>query len=160
MASDFYGPYVLENGHLGALVIGRAIKGKSAQIVANPDLLHTFTFINDMAEDLVTLATDDRANGQTWHVRNAPPQSFREVIRLLGKLLDQNIKIQTLPKPLLRVAGWFNKDIAEVQEMLYQFHNPFVISDNKFRQTFGGQATSLEAGLQETIEWYKKQEGK
>lgn len=157
MASDFYGPHVTDSGHLGALVIGRALAGKSAQIVADPDQPHTFTFISDMAEDLVTLALDDRANGQLWHVRNAPTQTFREIIQLIGNLIAGEVKIQAMPGPLLTLMGWFNRDIAEIKEMLYQFKQPFNISDAKFRQAFGGEATSLESGLKETIAWYEQQ---
>lgn len=157
MASDFYGPHVTDSGHLGSLVIGRALAGKSAQIVADPDQPHTFTFISDMAEDLVTLGLNDRADGQIWHVRNAPTQTFREIIQLIGTLIGQEVKIQAMPELLLTLMGWFNKDIAEIKEMLYQFKQPFIISDAKFRQTFGGTATSLESGLKETIDWYEKQ---
>ena len=110
-----------------------------------------------MAEDLVTLALDERANGQSWHVRNAPVQTFREIVQMIGAIIDKEVKIQTMPTVLLRIMGWFNKDIAEIREMLYQFKQPFIISDAKFRQTFGGEATSLEQGLRTTIDWYKQQ---
>ena len=159
MASDFYGPHVTENGHLGSLVIGRALQGKSAQIVADPDQPHTFTYIRDMAEDLVTLALDSRADGKTWHVRNAPAQTFREVIALISRIIDREIKVQPMPRALLNIMGWFNKDIAEIREMLYQFQQPFIISDDRFRMTFGGEATALEVGLRDTIDWYKQREG-
>ncbi len=156
MASDFYGPGATQNAHLGTLVFERILKGQSAQYVGIPHLPHSFTYLPDMAADLVTLAFDARADNRTWHVRNAPALSFEDLTGLLGQELEREIGIQSIPPFLLRMMGLFNRDIREIGEMLYQFRKPFIVDDSDFRNTFGGEATALVDGLHTTLEWFRK----
>ena len=75
-ASDYFGPRATSQSPLGEQVIGRAIAGKSAQVIGDPDQPHSYTYAPDAAAVLATLGTDDRALGQVWHVpmrRPAPP---------------------------------------------------------------------------------------
>ncbi len=156
MASDFYGPNVTVSGHLGERVFANVLAGKAAQYIGKPELPHTFTYLIDMAQDLITLALDDRADNEFWHVRNAPALSFNDIMELLSKEINRPAKLQAVPGFALTIMGLFNKDIREIKEMLYQFYNPFIIEDYKFKKTFGGDATPLAVGLHKTVEWYKK----
>lgn len=47
-ASDFYGPYVLQS-LVGERVFASALKGKPAQVLGNPEIPHTYAFIDDFA---------------------------------------------------------------------------------------------------------------
>jgi nucleoside-diphosphate-sugar epimerase len=71
-ASDFYGPRARQS-KVGDGVFARAIAGKPAQTLGDPDTLHTYTFIDDFAAGLVTLAQRDEALGQVWHIPSARP---------------------------------------------------------------------------------------
>ena len=59
-ASDFYGPRGTLST-LGDFFWPRVLKGRSGQVIANPDMLHTFHYIPDVAAGLATLgsAPDD-----------------------------------------------------------------------------------------------------
>lgn len=69
--SDFFGPHA----HLSTVgdgVFARAIAGKpAAQVLGNPDVPHTVTYIDDFARALVTLGEREEAMGEVWHVPNA-----------------------------------------------------------------------------------------
>src|SRR6202158_1944215 len=75
--SDFYGPHARQS-KAGDLIFARAIAGKPAQVVGNPDLPHTLTFIDDFAAGLVTLSRQDRALGEAWHGPNAVAEFHRD----------------------------------------------------------------------------------
>ena len=66
-ASDFFGAGVTEST-LGSRVFGNAVAGKRADLIGNPDLLHTYSYVPDIATGLVTLGADERAVGQVWHL--------------------------------------------------------------------------------------------
>ena len=53
-ASDFFGAAVTEST-LGIQVFGNALAGKRANFIGNPNLLHTYSYVPDIAAGLVTL---------------------------------------------------------------------------------------------------------
>jgi nucleoside-diphosphate-sugar epimerase len=152
-ASDFYGPGVL-NSALGDNAIGRMAKGKSAQVFGNPDLPHSFAYVPDIARALITVADADDAFGQAWNVPNAPDQTVREILSMVATNLDQQLKIQTLPKWMLSAVGLFNTNAREVKEMLYQFERPFRVDSSKFASRFWSNATPFEDGVAATVPSY------
>jgi len=157
MASDFYGPEVT-NSHFGEFMIPNLLAGKAGLYLGNPDLPHSFTYIEDFARDLVTLAMDQRADGRTWHTRLQPPARVHDLVQQLGEMIRKPAKLNTMPPWLLAVMGIFSPMMREIVEMLYQFRKPFIVSDSAFRETFGDTApTSFEEGLKATLEWYRKQ---
>jgi nucleoside-diphosphate-sugar epimerase len=153
-ASDFIGPEVL-NSHLGERVIPKLLKGKGVQVLGNPDMAHSFTFMPDVARSLVTAATDERAWGKAWHVPTNPAISSREMITTMSKIAGvAPVKVSSIPNALLKVGGLFSPMFRELPEMLYQFDRPFLVDSSLFTSTFGLNATPLDEALGATVNWY------
>ncbi|MGH8631503.1 MAG: NAD-dependent epimerase/dehydratase family protein, partial [Burkholderiales bacterium] len=53
--SDFFGPYATQNTMMGSRVFAAALTRKAAQLVGNPDVLHTWTYIGDFGQALVRM---------------------------------------------------------------------------------------------------------
>jgi nucleoside-diphosphate-sugar epimerase len=158
-ASDFIGPEVL-NSHLGERVIPKLLQGKGVQVVGNPDMVHSFTFMPDVARALVTVATDERAWGKAWHVPTNPAISPREMITLMSKIAGvAPVKVSGIPNALLKVGGLFSPLFRELPEMLYQFDRPFIVDSSLFTSTFGLNATPLDEVLTATVNWYRGRPG-
>lgn len=154
-ASDFIGPGVL-NSHLGERVIPKLLKGKGVQVLGNPDMAHSFTFMPDVARALVTAATDERAWGKAWHVPTNPATTPREMISMMSKIAGvAPVKVSSIPNALLKVGGLFSPLFRELPEMLYQFDRPFILDSSLFTSTFGQTATPLQEVLTSTVEWYR-----
>ena len=68
---------------LGELSVGRLAKGKSAQVVGDPDQPHSFTYVPDIARALMTVADADDAMGAASNVPNAPDKTLREMKEML-----------------------------------------------------------------------------
>ena len=153
--SDFYGPGV-RSAMLGETFFGPLVAGKAAQFIGNPDLPHTYTYIDDFARALVTVATDEDAFGQVWHVPNAPTRTTREIhaeaVQLAG-VRDRGIR--TIPRLLFSILAAFHPLLREIKELLYQWEKPYVVSSEKFEQRFGAKVTGWTEGLRATIEWYR-----
>jgi nucleoside-diphosphate-sugar epimerase len=61
-ASDFFGPRVTDSA-AGETIFGRAVAGKAAQVVGDPELPHTYTYAPDVGKDLVILGEREEALG-------------------------------------------------------------------------------------------------
>lgn len=152
-ASDFYGPGVTMSGVFGERFFQRVLQGKSAEVFGDCDLVHSYSYVPDVADALVTLALDARADGQVWHLPAAPAETTRQWVARFGAALGRQVPVSKVPALALRFMGLFVPAAGELVEMLYQWQVPFVLDDGKFRATFGGAATAPEAGVEETVRW-------
>ncbi len=153
-ASDFFGPYALQSA-LGERVFYPALKGKSAQVLGNPDLLHTYSYVPDIGRALVALGEREDALGQAWHLPNPETVTTRKIIQIISQKLGYPVKMQAATRGLLKLMGIFNPIVRELVEMMYEFEAPFVVDHSKFRQAFHLSATPLEQALEETIAWFR-----
>ena len=153
-ASDFYGPGV-RNAMLGERIFPMALKGRPAQVLGNPDCLHTFTYAPDFAAAMITVADNEDAFGQIWHTPNDSAQTTRNVIEKIYALAGHQAKIQAMPGFLLAAMGLFNPMLRELKEMSFLWDRSYVVDDSKFRQQFDLTATPLDEGLQQTLDWYR-----
>jgi hypothetical protein len=55
---------------MGASVFEAMLAGSAVRVIANPDLAHTYSYIDDVGRSLVTLGEDSRALGHVWHLPN------------------------------------------------------------------------------------------
>ncbi len=155
--SDFFGPRVTGSA-LGSRVFGAALEGKTVDVLGDIDLPHTYTYIRDFADSLITLATHEQAYGEAWHVPNAPTMTTQQWLDIIAKQVGQPLKIRSTGAFMVRILGLFNPAIRESREMMYEFSEPFVVDDTKFRNAFGGTPTDPTVAIQETLDWYRRQE--
>ena len=154
-ASDFYGPRCTDSV-LGEIVFGNLLAGKSMDLQGNIDLPHTYSFIRDFAKALVILADHPEADGQAWHIPNAPTQTTREVVQMVADHANVPLGVRTAPPWMLRVMGLFNPIMREMVELSYEFQEPYIVDDSRFVQTFGNIATPLAQGIDETLAWFRQ----
>jgi len=158
-ASDFYGPDV-ETSVLSNYGVKRLLAGKPALIPYSPDHPHDFTYVPDFARALLTLldAPSD-AYGQAWHVPIAPTQTLRSLIVKAAAMIGVVPRISVMPRPILHLAGLFDRQVYELIEMRFQTDRPYLVDASKFAGRFWADATSFEAGLEATIASYAPQSG-
>ena len=151
-ASDFYGPRVIDSS-VGEMLFGAALEGQTVNQMGDLSLPHTYTYIKDFGAALVTLSEHDEALGQVWHVPNAPAVSTQQFIDQVQAEVGKPIKVRTAGRTMMAFIGLFSPEVREVKEMLYEFEEPFVVDDSKFRTAFGASATPLKTGIDETVAW-------
>ncbi len=153
-AADFVGPRGRDSA-LGDLVVGNALQGKAAQIVGNPDMLHTYSYTNDIARGLVMLGQHDEATGEAWHIPSAPAVTTKAWIEAIFAEAGQPFKLSVGPKLIMGIMGLFNPLIREINEMRYEFEEPFVMDHSKFAAAFGDIHTPMEQVVRETVNWFR-----
>jgi nucleoside-diphosphate-sugar epimerase len=156
-ASDFFGPWV-RNSTMGAGVFEAVLAGRTARVLGNPDLAHTYSYIDDIGRGLVTLGEDRRALGQVWHLPNPATLTTRQFIQHIANQVGKPARLQRTPRLVLRGVGVFDPAVRELVEMLYEFEESFVVDDSKYVRTFGPGATPLDEALQRTLAWYRNRE--
>ena len=153
-ASDFFGPRVLQSA-LGDRVFARILDGKSAQVLGNPDLPHTYTYVTDIARALVLIGREPSAWGRAWHVPSAETITTTQVVAMIGEVAGLPARAKPTPKLVLRVLVRFDTEVREVLEMLYEFEEPFVSDGRALQSAFGFQATPLRTAIETTVDWYR-----
>ena len=154
-AADFYGPRVA-TGLPNRLIFDNFAKRARAMWLVNDSVKHSFTFTPDAAKSLVLLADTEDAWNQTWHVPTAPnPPAGKELIELVAKEFGVPAKYRVLNRPMIWLAGWFDRTIRELHEMLYQYEFDYVFDSSKFMKRFNFQATSYPEGIHKTAQPYR-----
>ncbi|GAA2686710.1 NAD-dependent epimerase/dehydratase family protein [Actinoplanes palleronii] len=148
-ASDYIGGGAVST--ISAVLLPAINSGRAAWAPANVDLPHTFSYTGDMARTLVTLARDERAHGQAWHVPSPAPVSFRQLAARYCELAGvPQVKVHSLPRFVMRTAGVAVPMARELAEMDYQFYAPFEMDSSRTERTFGLTPTDLDVALRET----------
>jgi nucleoside-diphosphate-sugar epimerase len=152
--SDYFGPRGLLSA-MGERVFYPALAGKKAQVVGDPNLLHTYSYLPDIAESLAILGESPEADGKAWHLPNAPAVTTTQFIEMVYSAAGTDVGIQAMPRFLVSLLSLFNGDVRELKEMLYEYEEPFVVDDSRFTKTFGEVATPLPEAIDATIAWFK-----
>ena len=153
--SDFFGPFATDAAMMGSRVFGRALGGKSAQALSDPDRLHTYTFIDDFGKALVTLGEREVALGEVWHVPSAPATTTRRFVEKVYGELGKRTKLSVAPRFAIALLARLDENVRELREMLYQFERDFVMDSHRFESTFGAQPTPLDESIRLTLDWYR-----
>lgn len=152
-ASDYYGPEGTLT-HLGDPFWPRALAGRTAWLLIDPDAVHTYHYVPDVAAGLMTLgcAAPD-AYGQPWMLPCTPAETLRRLVQRFSAALGREIKVTGVPRWVVKGAGLFVPLVREVAEMGYQWDEPFIIDDRRFRARFGQMPTAVDEAAAATVAW-------
>jgi nucleoside-diphosphate-sugar epimerase len=140
-AADFVGPTV-PAGHSHLMRQLPALRaGRRAWVVGDPDVPRGWSYLPDVAETLVTLATDERAHGRAWHVPSTIRSQRQALTDLAGALGRPEPRVSGIPWGVLRAIGPFSPMMREVVDVRHQFDQPYVIDASATTVTFGLTAT-------------------
>lgn len=154
-ASDYFGPRGTTSA-MGDRVFYPLLAGKKAQVMGDPDLPHTYSYVPDIAAGLATLGTRDEADGRAWHLPNPPTLTTRQFVEKIGDIAGTTAAVSAMPKAMLNVVGLFNGNVRELKEMLYEFEEPFIVDSSAFEAAFGQRATDLDDAIAATVAWFRK----
>ncbi|TSA79936.1 NAD-dependent epimerase/dehydratase family protein [Deinococcus detaillensis] len=153
--SSFYGPQVASS-MVGATQIQSMLNGKAVDALGSVDQPHSFTYIDDFARAMVTVALDKDAWGQVWHAPMQQAITLRGFMTALGQPLRIVPRFRVAGLVIVNVMALFNPDMRELKETLYAYTRPFVVSDAKYRAAFNDDATPLAETLRQTMQSLKE----
>ena len=152
-ASDYYGPGGTLTG-LGDYFWPRALAGKTAYSPYPLDAVHTYHYIPDVAAGLAALgcASDDVC-GAWWMLPCRPAGTLRQLVSRLAAAAGRELPVAQLPRWAVKGMGLVAPIMHELAEMLYQWDEPFVIDDRRFRARFGIQPIDEWTAASDTVAW-------
>jgi hypothetical protein len=74
--------------------------------------------------------------GEVWHLPVGKPISIAEMGQLFNKALSRNDSFKELPRFIQKLLRLFIKPLKELEEMRYQFENPYHMNWDKFQNRF------------------------
>jgi len=155
-SADFYGPDA-KTSVPNIFVFDKLAKERTASWLVNDSVRHSFTFTPDAARTLVVLAGNEKAWNQTWHVPTAPsPPTGKEFIGMVAREFGVEARYRVLGRPMIKIAGWFDKTIGETYEMLYQNDRDYLFDSTKFARAFNFEPTPYADGIRITADGYKQ----
>ncbi|HYO41149.1 MAG TPA: NAD-dependent epimerase/dehydratase family protein [Nocardioidaceae bacterium] len=155
-ASDFFGPGAVSSA-LGATVFATALTGARAQVMGDPDQPHSYSYVPDVAAALVALGTAPTAPGEIWHLPVAPARTTRHIIGQVYRAAGHRPRLLAAGRTTLRALGVVQPPLREYLHTLYQFTDPWVVDDSKFRTALDVVATPLDDALDATLAWYREE---
>ena len=156
-ASDFFGPRAGKQSLIGDRVVPAALAGKAASVLGDPDMPHTYTFIPDIGENLVRLGESDDALGRVWHLPSPETRTTREVVALVYQAAGTRPRLKVTPAWQMRALGLVNRTVREINEMSYEFDEPFIVDSSRAETELGLRATPLADAVDHTVRWYRAQ---
>lgn len=154
-AADFYGPHA-KNGVANALVFDPMSRNQKPMSLVSDVLPHSYSYVPDAAQALLTLAETDSAWNQSWHLPTAPnPLTGMEFIGRAAEAMGKPPKYRVLTRPMVRMFGWFSPTLGEVYEMLYQNDSPYIFDSSKYARAFGSGGTTYAEGIRATAASYR-----
>ena len=122
--------------------------------MGDPDQPHSYSYTPDVAAAIATLGTATGATGQIWHLPVAEARTTRQIIEHIYKTAGHPPRTLAAGRTTLRAFGLVKPAMREYLHTLYQFTDPWVVDDSKFRAAFGDRATPLDEALATTLAWY------
>lgn len=150
-AADFYGPETF-NSFLHMMVFENMKKGKSAQLMINKNLKHSFTYTPDAGKATALLGNTPSAYNQTWHLpTDKNVLTTQQIVEMAANELNVKPKTTVLPRLMIQLAGLFNPIIKESVEMLYQYDSDYIFDSGKFDKTFTFDKVLYEEGIRKSV---------
>jgi nucleoside-diphosphate-sugar epimerase len=153
-ASDYFGPRAGRNAHLGSRFFEPLLAGKTARVIGDPALEHSWAYLPDIVDTLVG-AADSADWGRAWH----PPHSSTLPRTVIASQVRERFgggdRVKPYPRAAMRLLGAVVPDIREVVRMEYQFTRPFLVDSTETERLLGVRATPWDEALETTVASYR-----
>ena len=153
-ASDYFGAGVSGNAHLGQAFFGPVLASKTARGVGLPGLVHSWSYLPDIAATMIAAADHTGAWGRLWHVPSGA-HSRTDIAGQLNAHYGSHGSVAGYPQWMLRSLGLVSPLMREVDKSSYQFRVPYVIDSAETQRELGVAATPWDEALITVAESYR-----
>lgn len=113
----------------------------------------SLVYIGNLASAIAICADHPAAAGKTYLVSDGSDVSTKELVQLIARQLGRSPRLVGVPAPLLRLAGRVFGKQQEIERLL----GSLTVDSGEIRRDLGWMPPfTLEQGLEQTIEWYRR----
>jgi hypothetical protein len=153
-ASDYFGPHAGRNAHLGSRFFEPLLKKKTARVIGDPALEHSWAYLPDIVSTL-TAAADSDEWGRAWHAPHASSLARTAIAAQVRARFGGGDRVRSYPKLAMTALARVVPDIREVMRMEYQFTRPFLVDSTQSERLLGVRATPWDEALAATVASYR-----
>lgn len=151
-ASDYFGPGAGGGtAHLGTEFFAPLLAGKTAWVVGNPGLRHSWAYLPDIAATLLAAARTEAAFGRPWITPHSTDLDRKSIATLVAERSGKQGRVMGIPNWALHGIGTFNARMREVAASSYQFTHEFIADSAETEALLGIEATPLDTALTVTL---------
>ncbi len=144
-----YGPGVKANFLRMVDVVNRGFPLPLASINNRRSLI----YLGNLVDAIAACVTHPKAAGQTYLVSDGEDVSTPELIRRVADALGKTARLFPFPPALMKIAGRLTGKSDAVDRLL----GSLVVDSSKIRRELGWKPPyTMEEGLKETGEWFKR----
>lgn len=154
-ASDYFGAGATGTAHLGEAFFTAILASKTARVVGNPRLLHSWSYLPDIVTTLIAAADHPGEWGRLWHVPSAAI-GRADIVAQLNRRYGTRGKVSGYPQWMLHALGAVSPMMREVWASSYQFLVPYVIDSAETERLLGVAATPWDEALFAAAESYRR----
>ena len=155
-SADFFGPGAT-NSMFYISYLENMLKGKAPMALSPIDVLHTYANTIDVGRALVALALEEDCYQQVWHLPVGEPITIEQMQVYFDEILEKKFTVKPLPNFFRKLLSLFIPALRELDEMMYQFENKYVMSFEKFSKRFPDFAlTDYREVVRQKVEWFQK----
>lgn len=149
--SDYFGAAPTASAHIGARFFDPLLAGKTAWQVGRTRQPHSWTYLPDFAETLVTAARSDVAWGRPWLAPNSSELPRTELAARINAIAGSTGRTRDIPPIGLALAAATNPFMRELRKMAYQFNEPFLVDSTVTERTLGVAATPEKEAIEAAV---------
>ena len=128
--------------------------------------VNSLIHVHDLVEGILTAATSNNAAGETYFITNPEPCEWTQIGKLIAQAMGRRAVFITVPESILPVFVAASElgsrlvrkpSIVNLDKVRESRYRHWVVSAEKAREQLGFVTSlSLEAGLRQTVSWYRE----
>lgn len=149
-ASDYFGPGSQAHAHLGPRFLQPLLQSKTAWVLGNPALAHSWAYLPDIAATLEA-ASGEPAMGQAWLVPHSSHQDRLGIAEQVNALAASRGRVRSYPGLLWTLGGRISANLREIGASSYQFTHEFLVDSSRTEEELGVTATPFPQALETAV---------
>ncbi len=123
-------------------------------------------YVDDLSRGIVTAMKSDRSTGQTYFIADMQSHSTREMMDIIGRLLDKSGVGVVIPAWVMIVVAWFSQTFSKLvgkaplfsRDKVRELTAEWKLDVSKAREHLGFEtAVDFHRGAETTIGWYRRE---
>jgi nucleoside-diphosphate-sugar epimerase len=138
-------------------MVPTVMDGRTMWVVGDPDALHSWTYMPDLAAAMIRAADDEDLWNGFLLAPTAPGLSQRALVAAYAEAAGVPAPpVHGIPTALLHTVGLVHRDTREMAEMSFQFARPFTVDSSASERRLDLTPTPMATGARETVAWWRE----
>ena len=151
-APEFYGPGKTQS-ITNATILNKFCNSERASVFISDNTLRTLIYTPDASQAMALIGNTDDAYGQTWHLPcDDNRMTYKHIIALSESILGRPCHYRIVKQWQLKLAGLFNRQVRDAQELLPRYYCDNLFVSDKFKTRFPTfKVTPYSEGLRQVL---------